>query len=228
MRRWAGLLPLLALAACSGLDEGEGGVVALELETPEFTTIEIGEQVQMVARALDANGDVVDVGISWQASSEAVTVDAAGIVTGAAPGEADVQASVGSLTSEPLPFTVQAAADTIIIVGDSVLTIPPTEPPGTATLSVRLESRTPPGPVESRGVIFAITQPVAGAVAVVQLAGGVQSDTLTTSTAGVATVTVGAVIGQVPPDTAIVEVRAERLRGEPVPGSGQRFILLFQ
>ncbi len=228
MRRWARLLPLLALAACSGLDEGEGGVVALELETPEFTTIEIGEQVQMVARALDAEGDVVDVGISWQASSEAVTVDAAGIVTGAAPGEADVQASVGSLTSEPLPFTVQTTADTIIIVGDSVFTIPPTEPPGTATLSVRLESRTPPGPVESRAVIFAITRPVAGGTPVVQLAGGVQSDTLTTSTAGVATVTVGAVIGQVPPDTAIVEVRAERLRGDPVPGSGQRFILLFQ
>jgi hypothetical protein len=34
--------------------------------------------------------------------------------------------------------------------------------------------------------------------------------------------------GQIPPDTAIVEVRAERTSGAAVPGSGQRFIILFQ
>jgi hypothetical protein len=36
------------------------------------------------------------------------------------------------------------------------------------------------------------------------------------------------VAGQIPPDTAIVAVRAERIRGSAVPGSGQRFIVLFQ
>jgi hypothetical protein len=62
----------------------------------------------------------------------------------------------------------------------------------------------------------------------VQLAGGVPRDTISTSAEGTASVVLGAVAGQVPPDTAIVQVRAERTRGAIVPGSGQRFIVLFQ
>ena len=229
MRRWACALPLLVVAACSGLDEGERGVVALELETPEFLEIEVGEQVELVARALDADGELVDVGISWRSSSDAVTVDGAGIVTGAQPGDADVQAAVGSLASEPLDFTVQASADTLIVVGDSVLVIPiGADPPVTAGMTVRLESLTLPGPAESRPVIFEITSPPAGTAPVVQLLGGAQGDTVLTATDGTATVTLEAVPGQVPPDTAIVEVRAERLRGAAVPGSGQHFYVLFQ
>ena len=229
MRRWTRLLPLLAVAACSGLEEGEGGVVALEVEVPALQTLEVGEQLQMVARALDVDGEVVDAAISWRSSAPAVSVDGAGIVTAAAEGQADVQASVGSLSSGRVTFTVQAVADTIIIAGDSVFTIPVgVDPPATAALAVRLESFDPPGVLEGRPVIFAITRPVAGAVPVVQLVGGVQSDTVPTSTAGVATVSIQPVVGETPPDTAIVEVRAERLRGDPVPGSGQRFIVLFQ
>jgi hypothetical protein len=77
-------------------------------------------------------------------------------------------------------------------------------------------------------VIYEITQPVPGATPVVQLAGGVQGDTLTTIADGTAAIALGLVAGQTPPDTAIVEVRANRTRGSPVPGSGQRFIVLFQ
>lgn len=223
MRRWARLLPLLLAAACSGLEEGEGGVVAIELEAPEFQTIEVGEQVQLVARALDVDGQVVDAAIEWQASSTAVSVDGAGVVTGVQPGEADVQAAVGSLPSEALTFTVQARADTIIIAGDSVLTLPLADPTVTALLRVRLESFDPAQPVEGHPVIFEITSSAPGA----QLAGGVQIDTLTTAADGTAGAVVSAASGQTPPDTAIVEVRAEGLRGA-VPGSGQRFIVLFQ
>ena len=223
MRRWARLLPLLLAAACSGLEEGEGGGVAIELEAPEFQTIEVGEQVQLVARALDVDGQVVDAAIEWQASSTAVSVDGAGVVTGVQPGEADVQAAVGSLPSEALTFTVQARADTIIIAGDSVLTLPLADPTVTALLSVRLESFDPAQPVEGHPVIFEITSSAPGA----QLAGGFQSDTLTTAADGTAGAVVSAASGQAPPDTAIVEVRAEGLRGA-VPGSGQRFIVLFQ
>ncbi len=231
MRRWSGLLSLLAAAACSGLDEGEGGVVALEIEVPgsELRTLEVGEQVQIAARALDADGQVVDAAITWSANTAAVAVDAAGIVTAVQAGTAEVQASVGSLASESVEFTVQARPDTIVIVGDSVFSIPSAvDPPVTPSLTVRLESRSPAGPVGEHPVIFEITRPVAGDLPVVQLAGGVQGDTLDTSAEGIAGVVVGAVTGQIPPDTAIVEVRANRLRGTPVPGSGQRFILLFE
>jgi hypothetical protein len=223
------LLPLLAAAACSSLEEGEGGVVGLEIQFPEVPILEVGEQVQLSARALDADGETVDATILWRASSAALGVDATGLVTGLQEGTADVQAAVGSLTSERVRFSVLARADTLIIEGDSVLVIPvAADPPVSANLAVRLESLSPAGPAGSHPVIYEITQPVAGTTPVVQLTGGVQSDTLTTTAAGTATVALSLVTGQVPPDTAIVEVRANRLRGSIVPGSGQRFIVLFQ
>jgi hypothetical protein len=229
VRRWAGLLSLLAATGCSGLDEDEGGVVAIEVEVPAILMLEVGEQQQVVARAFDADGGLVDVAIGWQASTAAVTVDGEGVVTGAEPGEANVQATVGSLASEPIEFEVIAPADTLAIVGDSVVTIPVgANPPVTAALQVRLENLTFPEPLSGRPVIFEITSPVPGATPTVQLAGGVQSDTVPTSTEAVASVAISAVVGQVPPDTAIVQIRAERTRGAPVPGSGQRFIVLFQ
>jgi hypothetical protein len=227
--RWVCLLPLLAAGACSGLDEGEGGVVGLEIQIPALLTLEVGEQVQLSAHALDADGQTVDATILWSASDAALSVDATGLVTGVAPGSGEVQAAVGSLTSERIDFSVLAPADTIIIVGDSVFVIPiAADPPGTANLMVRLESRAPVGPLGSRPVIYEITQPVAGAAPVVQLAGGVQSDTLLTVADGTAVTALSLVTGQTPPDTAIVEVRANRARGSAVPGSGQRFIILFQ
>ncbi len=230
MRRWARLLPLVAAAACSSLDEGEAGVVGLEIQVPELLqTLEVGEQAQLSARALDADGETVDATILWSASSAALSVDPTGLVTGLAQGSGDVQASVGSLTSARVAFSVLAPADTIIIVGDSVFVIPVlADPPLAATLAVRLESRSLPGPVSARPVIYQITRPAAGTVPVVQLTGGVQSDTLMTGSDGTATVGLSLVAGQAAPDTAMVEVRANRTRGSVVPGSGQRFIVLFQ
>jgi len=229
VRRWMRLLPLLAAAACSGLDEGEGGVVGLEIQAPEDSRLEVGEQVQLSARALDVDGETVDAAITWLASDDALSVDATGLVTGLQAGTADVQAAVGALTSARVGFSVLARADTLIIDGDSVHVIPVAiDPPVTANLAVRLESFSPAGPAGSHSVIYEITQPVAGTTPVVQLTGGVQSDTLTTTAAGTATIALSLVTGQVPPDTAIVEVRANRLRGSIVPGSGQRFIVLFQ
>jgi hypothetical protein len=229
VRRWVRLMPLLAAAACSSLDEGEGGVVGLEIQVPAVLTLEVGEQAQLSARALDVDGEAVSTPITWRASNAALSVDETGLVTGVAQGSGDVQAAVGALTSEPVTFSVLAPADTLIIVGDSVFVIPIlADPPATANLVVRLESRSPVGPVGSRPVIYEITQPVAGATPVVQLDGGVQSDTVTTLADGTAGIALGLVTGQVPPDTAIVEVRANRTRGSVVPGSGQRFIILFQ
>jgi hypothetical protein len=227
--RWTHLLSLLLVAACSGLEEGEGGVVAVEVEIPENSTLEVGEQVQVVAHALDVDGQVVEVPLQWQSTTAAVTVDGTGLVTGVQPGPAEVQAFSGSLPSEPVHFEVEARADTIFIQGDSVFTLPiGVEPPPTATLTVRQETFTPPGPIGGQPVIFEITSPAPGATAVVQLAGAVQIDTVTTADDGTASTVIGAVSGQIPPDTAIVQVRAERSGGAAVPGSGQRFIVLFQ
>ena len=164
-----------------------------------------------------------------RASDAALTVDPAGLVTAVAPGTGDVQAVVGTLASERVAFSILTPADTLILAVDSVLVVPAdADPPVNATLAVRLESLDPPGPASARPVIFEITRPAAAAAPVVQLTGGVRSDTLDTGTDGTATVGLSLVAGQVPPDTAIVEVRANRTDGSPIPGSGQRFIALFQ
>jgi hypothetical protein len=229
VRRWAWLLPLLGAAACSNLQESQGGVVALEIQFPENRNLEIGEQVQLSATALNADGNPVDAEISWRASTPALSVDPTGLLTGVSVGTSDVQAAVGSLASERVSFNVIAKADTLSIVGDSVVVVSlAADPPATAQLPVRLASFITAAPLTNRPVIFEIVQPLPGATPVVQLTGGVQIDTLNTGGEGTATGGLSRVVGQVAPDTAIVQVRANRSRGEPVPGSGQRFIILFQ
>lgn len=230
MRRWVGL-PLLALAlACSDLDEGEAGVVSLEITAPVSQSLEVGEQRQLVALPLDADGEVVEVPVTWVSDDPAVlAVDQqSGLLTGVSAGGGGVQATVGSLASDLLAFSVLAPADTLIIVGDSVVPVP-VDPGATGPLVVRLESFRPPSVLGDRPVTYQVTSPAPGDIPVVALTGGVQSLTVATGSDGtVSGVTLARTPGTIALDTAIVEVRATRAGGSQVPGSGQRFIVLFQ
>jgi hypothetical protein len=228
--RWAGLLVLLATAGCSGLEEGAGGVVGLQIQVPDNRTIEIGESLQLTAVALDKDGNVIDAEITWRAPDPTLTVDPlTGVITGVAPGQGQVQAFAGSLASGLVAFTVILRPDTLLIVGDSIVTVAPTDA-GSVPLVTQVQTFSPAGPIASWPVIYTITSPPdLGGPHTVELPGGVLADTLTTGTDGaVSGVTLNRVPGIAQPDTAIVEVRASRTRGEPVPGSGQRFIVIFQ
>ena len=146
--------------------------------------------------------------------------------TGVSPGPARIQASVGSLRSPIITFAVVARPDSLVLAGDSVVTVPvgTTTSPGLVT---RLDTFSPAGPVASRRVVYGITSPdPAAAPPPVVFPGGVAADTVLTGGDGTATATVTAVA--TPPDTVIVQVRAARLRGTEVPGSGQRFVVVFQ
>lgn len=230
MRRWIRLAPLAMALGCSGLDEGEAGIVSLEVTVPALPTLEVGEQLQLSAVPLNADGDVVPVAVSWRTPDPTIVAvdEASGLLTGVGPGTGRVQATAGSLSSDLLSFSVILGADTLVIVGDSVVPVS-IEPGATGAFVVQLRSFIPADPLPSRPVIYEITSPAAGDVPVVALTGGVQIDTLTTGPDGtVATVALSRTAGTVAPDTAIVQVRASRTRGAPVPGSGQRFIVLFQ
>ena len=220
------LLLLGALAGCSGLQETEGGVVQLDVTVPGPDSVEVGESIQLSAKPLDKNGDSVGTPVTWLSADATATIDATGLLTGISPGAARVQAGVGSLNSELITFAVVAPADTLVLPGDSVLTVPA----GTGTSSdmvTRLDSFNPPGALPGRRVIYAITSPdPAAAPAAVVFSTGAVADTLTTGADGTAAAVLS-VIGA-PPDTVIVEARATRTRGAVVPGSGQRFIVLFQ
>ncbi|MGH7534150.1 MAG: Ig-like domain-containing protein [Gemmatimonadales bacterium] len=230
MRRWLRLLPLAVVLGCSSLEEGEAGIVALEVSFPAPAIVEVGETLQFSARPLDKNGDSVAAEVAWRTPDATITVDpVTGLVTGVSPGTGRVQAVSGSLTSDFVTLSVIAPADTVIIVGDSIFTVPagPTSAPALVT---RLESLAPAGPLATRPVIYRIispdptTPPLA-----VELSDGTQADTVLTATDGtVSTVTVRRTAGGTAPVTAIVEVSARRTRGAAVPGSGQRFTVSFE
>jgi ABC-type molybdate transport system ATPase subunit len=77
--------------------------------------------------------------------------------------------------------------------------------------------------------VYQITSPPDIGPHSVELPGGVLIDTLLTGTDGtVQTAILNRVAGVTSPDSAIVEVRAHRLHGALVHGSGQRFIVRFQ
>jgi hypothetical protein len=224
-----GLVVLAAVMGCSGLQEGEGGVVGIEVRVPGPDSVEVGESIQLSARPLDKNGDSVATTVTWVSADPTATIDASsGVLTGVSPGTARVQATVGALSSALITFTVAAPPDTLILVGDSVVVTAP-DAPASAPLTTRLESFHPAGVLAGRGVIYAITSPDPAAVTpTVLLAGGVVADTLVTGTDGTAAATLSVVAGTTPPDTVIVEVRAVHTRGAAVPGSGQRFIVVYQ
>jgi hypothetical protein len=222
------LLSTLLVLGCSDLTEGPGGVVGLEITQPPVSTIEIGQTVALTARALDKAGNPVDAAVTWRAADPTVTVDAAGVVSGVSPGTGRVQAFAGNLASSLVQFTVIARADTLIVL-DSVVTVAPgsaDSPP----LTVSVQSFNPSSVLPDRPVIYTITSPPdGGSPPSVLLTGGVATDTVNTGTDGaVSSVTLNRAGSLGQPDTAIVEVRSFRTGGDPVPGSGQRFIVLFQ
>ena len=225
-----GLLVAAALLGCSGLDEGEAGVVGIEVRVPGPDTLEVGESIQLSARPLNKDGDSVGTPVTWVSADAAAAIDAAtGVLTGVGAGSARVQATVGALGSELITFAVIDPADTLVFTSDSVVTLA-TDAVTSAPLTARLDHVGPAGPVAllGRGVIYALTSPdPAAGTPTVLLQGNVVADTLPTGSDGNASTTLVLLPGSIPPDSAIVTVRAERTRGAPVPGSGQRFIIRF-
>jgi hypothetical protein len=225
-RALAVLLPLLA-AGCSGLDEGEAGVVGIEVQAPGPDSLEVGESIQLGAKPLDKNGDSAAVAVTWTSADPTASIDpVTGILTGVSVGAARVQAAVGSLGSALITFAIVPRADTLAISGDSVFTASVTTLPLPDFTTV-LSSLNPAGPVPSQGVIYAITSPdpLATPLSVVLGVNNQVADTLPADANGVVVDHLVLLPGVPPPDSVIVTVSANRIRGAVVPGSGQRFIL---
>jgi hypothetical protein len=229
VRRRIGLLLLGAAIGCSGLTESEGGIVGIEVRVPGPDSVEVGESIQLSARPLDKNGDSAAASVTWISADPTASIDAStGVLTGVAPGSARIQASAGTLESELITFAVVPSPDLLVLPADSIFAVS-RDAPVLPDLVTRLDSSNPAGPLAGRGVIYAITSPdPAAAQPAVVLTGNVVSDTLITGADGTAVGRLTLVPGVTVPDSVIVEVRAEHIRGAPVMGSGQRFIVRFQ
>jgi hypothetical protein len=230
--RWRPLVAALAgVLGCGNLTEA-GGVAGLEIRVPRPAAVEVGQTIQLAARALDRQGDSVGAAVTWLTPDTTVTLTTDGLLTGRTGGQsARVQAQVGTIVSDFVVFTVNPRPDTLVLTGDSVLTVAAGVTTSAALLA-SLQSFAPPEPLAGHVITYAITAPSFAdpALRTVELPGGVLSLAAVTGADGAPApaVTVSRVAGQPSPDSAIVSVAAATATGSPVPGSGQRFIIRFQ
>jgi len=227
-RALAWLLPLL-VAGCSSLDEGQAGVVGIEVQVPGPDTLEVGESIQLGARPLDKNGDSASAAVTWVSVDPTASIDpSTGVLTGLSVGTARIQATVGSLGSSLISFAIVPRADTLQIAGDSIFTASVTASP-LPNFTTVVFSFSPLGPVPTHGVVYAITSPdpLVTPAPVVLSTNGQVTDTVPTGTDGTAVTSLALTPGAVPPESVVVTISSTRIRGVVVPGSGQHFILHF-
>ena len=106
------------LAGCSKLPTTTDGVVAIEIRVPASLTLRLGDSVTLQARALNQQGDSVAGVIRWfTVDTAAVTVDSTtGLVKPKlGSGSARIQASVGTLHSDPLVLKLAPALTTVVL-----------------------------------------------------------------------------------------------------------------
>jgi len=230
MRSRAGLL--LALAACSNLSTTEGGVASVTVEAPSPAEVEVDGTVQLRAIARGADGEELDIPIYWRVLDTTIAVDSVeGLLTGITPGKTGrVVARAVDLYSREVSFSVVPQADTLIVVGDSVVTVEPGEDES-PSLQVRVEAGDPPLAVSGRRVTFEVVSPVFATLEdrTVEFSNGQLSRNLTTTSTGQPSppATLLRRVGKTAPDTAVVRVSVYRPGGGIVPGSGQHFLVLF-
>ncbi|HEU4828136.1 MAG TPA: hypothetical protein VFT04_02970 [Gemmatimonadales bacterium] len=227
---------VIVLAACANISDDGTGVIALEVQQPVPPFVEVGDTIALSARALDREGNPVDVPIEWRTPDPAnIFVEAGtGRIAGITPGtSARVQATQGSLVSDLISLTVVARADTLEVPPDT-LTVDPlsTTSPALAPRVATLVEGAYVG-LPGRAVIYEIVEPAFAdpAARTVEITGtGALADTVSSGPDGLpqAPVSLSRVTGLTAPDTVEVAVRVLRRSGALVPGSGQRFVVAFQ
>lgn len=224
------LVAVAALAGCSNLTE-QGGVAGLEIRVPRPATVEVGQTIQLSARALDRQGDSVAAAVTWLTPDTTVTITPDGRLTGRTSGTARVQAGVGTIVSDFVTFTVNPRPDTLALSADSILTVAPGVG-SSAPLVASIRSFAPAEPLSGEVITYTVTVPVFAdpTQRTVELPGGLLILAAITGADGnpATPVTLNRVTGQPSPDSAVVTVAAVTAAGTAVPGSGQRFIIHFQ
>jgi hypothetical protein len=235
MTRPVAAFALCALAACSDVGSGADTVIAIEVTPPPGNVVEVGDTVQYTAVTLNQNGDPISAPVRWASpDTQNIWIDS---LTGRVAGktgatQARVQASSEGLTAATNIINVIASSDTVILVPPDTVRIDTLPTTTSSPLVARLESFNPVGPLAGRALVYVVVDPVFASPdsGTVELPNGALADTVVTGATGEPTtpMTLSRKTGTISPDSAIVEVRATRDRGtQPVPGSGQRWIVRF-
>jgi hypothetical protein len=229
--------------ACGNILADFDRVVALDLAGPLARTVEEGDTVQLSARAISAQGEVVpDVEILWEiidTGAVGFIIDpATGVVTGTGAGSGRVQARIETLRAGPITITAVPAADTIFASGETVLvvdTAAAASPPLAVLVADLTTSPTDTLALSGQDVHFRTVDPEPGSPA----AAGfflAQSETspgddphvyvATTGTDGGTSIVVRR-SGDTQPDSAVVHASLVTAAGDTVPGSPIRFLVRF-
>ncbi|MFI5235460.1 MAG: hypothetical protein ACHQXA_07110 [Gemmatimonadales bacterium] len=226
-------LPIL-LAATGALALGcshlasTNGPISLQVFVPPVLELEVGDTVQLRARALDEAGDSVAAQIIWHVGDTTIAIDSmTGRITALLPNfPGRVQARTGTLVSEVLTFNTFVRADTIVIDSTADTTTVLTGDSVSTPLVAHLKSLVTDSGIPARRLIYTILSPADSSVT---LDGGAKADTVGTASDGSPAAPIHLhKNAPIAPDSALVLVSATRPSGTPVPGSGQRFIVHFQ
>lgn len=128
MQRLRVMLGAVVLLNCTGSESPTGppqpaAVASVSVSVPR-TTLRVGESVQAVATAADANGGVITGrSITWTSSNNSIVTVTGGVITAVGLGSADVSATIeGKVGTVALSITlVPVASVTIIPASDSVI-----------------------------------------------------------------------------------------------------------
>lgn len=229
---------------CSEITGDLDRVIAIDVLSSLTPTVEEQDTVRLLARAVDAAGDVVeDAPIVWEVVDTppvGFTVDSAtGLVQAFAPGSGRVQARVETLASGLIRVTVTPAPDSVsaAVAEDTLALGQAASPPVSAAV---WDLTTSPGEqlaLAGKPVHFELVDPQPGtaAAAAVFLTPG---DTVpgadphhvaaTTEADGSAGIVVRRVTGAAQPDSAIMHAYALTARGDTVPGSPVRLVVQIE
>lgn len=221
----------LAVLACSSLTDTGDGVVAIELQVPANPAVEPRDTLTLSARALDKNGDVVNVPIIWSTPNPTLLIitDPAGkVTTDSVTGTGQMQAHVGSLLSPLVTLTVHASSDTLALAGPDTMTVLDADT-ASAALKAVVQALNPPAGVVGTAISYVVRDSLTNK-GLVHFQGGGVTLRATTGIDGlpVTDVTLRRTSGAVQPDSAIVDVFAFRPSQDTVPGSGQHFVVRFE
>ena len=232
----AALLVAGLLGGCSSLSPNDAGVANLQIRSPTCDGVEVGTIVDLNARTFDQHGDSVDAPIWWRTPDKTVIeVDSAsGKITGLVVSDtARVQAVVGTkdpIISDFIPLVVTPKADTLTLVGAARVTVNPATS-GSPSLIVTVTQKAAATPVKAFPLIYRVIEPVFATsdARTVEFPGRALTLTACSGPSGTPLVatSLNRRANQTQPDSAIVEVTARHPDGSAVPGSGQRFTIIF-
>ena len=232
---WAFLFFLGLAAGCSNLSGDSDTPIILEIRSPAGVAggpppVEIGDTIQLSARALNQEGDSVAATLTWRTPDTALIFldPATGRLSGKKLGSGRVQVTSGNLTSDLITLAIVPAAESLMIVPpDSARVL--VSDTASAPLIAELDTLNPTGPLSGRQIIYQLTTIFGQPGDTASLGGGVMTRAVATSILGQPTIPiyVRQITALTRPDSVLVEITALRPSGRLIPGSGQTFIVRF-